>query len=68
MKHKGVTAILEVLSDSETFVRAKAMYALSGAIKHFEPALEEFKNEDGFKTLVNMLKTETGEQTAEPLK
>ncbi|KAF9287963.1 hsp70 nucleotide exchange factor fes1 [Mortierella alpina] len=59
LKHKGVTAILELLSDPETFVRAKAMYALSGAIKHFEPALEEFKNEDGFKTLVNMLTTET---------
>ncbi|KAF9569558.1 hsp70 nucleotide exchange factor fes1 [Mortierella alpina] len=59
LKHKGVTAILELMSDPETFVRAKAMYALSGAIKHFEPALEEFKNEDGFKTLVNMLKTET---------
>ncbi|KAF9937707.1 hsp70 nucleotide exchange factor fes1 [Mortierella antarctica] len=59
LKHKGVTAILELMSDPETFVRAKAMYALSGAVKHFEPALEEFKNEDGFKTLVNMLKTET---------
>ncbi|KAG9322503.1 hypothetical protein KVV02_001245 [Mortierella alpina] len=65
LKHKGVTAILDLMSDPETFVRAKAMYALSGAVKHFEPALEEFKNEDGFKTLVNMLKTETGKQDAE---
>ncbi|KAF9960617.1 hsp70 nucleotide exchange factor fes1 [Mortierella alpina] len=59
LKQKGVPAILNLMSDPETFVRAKAMYALSGAIKHFEPALEEFKNEDGFKTLVDMLKKET---------
>jgi len=59
LKQKGVPAILSLMSDPETFVRAKAMYALSGAVKHFEPALEEFKNEDGFKTLVDMLKKET---------
>ncbi|KAG0202317.1 hsp70 nucleotide exchange factor fes1 [Mortierella sp. GBA30] len=59
LKEKGLTAVIELLSDSETYVRAKAIYALSGAIKHFEPALEEFKNVDGYKTLVTLLKTET---------
>ncbi|KAF9173476.1 hsp70 nucleotide exchange factor fes1 [Mortierella sp. AD010] len=52
-------SMIELLSDPETYVRAKAIYALSGAIKHFEPALEEFKNMDGYKTLITLLKTET---------
>ncbi|KAG0219245.1 armadillo-type protein [Mortierella sp. GBAus27b] len=59
LKEKGLQAVIELLSDPETFVRAKAIYALSGAVKHFEPALEELKNVDGFKTLVEMLKTES---------
>jgi len=52
--------VIELLSDPETFVRAKAIYALSGAIKHFEPALQEFKNVDGFKTLIDLLNNENG--------
>ncbi|KAF9401731.1 hsp70 nucleotide exchange factor fes1 [Mortierella sp. AD011] len=59
LKEKGLPLVIELLSDPETYVRAKAIYALSGAIKHFEPALEEFKNMDGYKTLITLLKTET---------
>ncbi|KAG0368526.1 hsp70 nucleotide exchange factor fes1 [Gamsiella multidivaricata] len=59
LREKGLPAVMELLSDPETYVRAKAIYALSGAIKHYEPALEEFKNADGLKTLVNIVKTET---------
>ncbi|KAF8958920.1 hsp70 nucleotide exchange factor fes1 [Entomortierella lignicola] len=58
LKEKGLTAVIELISDSETYVRAKAIYALSGAIKHFEPALQEFKNLGGYKTLVSLLKSE----------
>ncbi|KAF9109372.1 hsp70 nucleotide exchange factor fes1 [Mortierella sp. AM989] len=58
LKEKGLSLVIELLSDSETYVRAKAIYALSGAIKHFEPALQEFKNLDGYKTLVTLMKTE----------
>ncbi|KAF8929025.1 armadillo-type protein [Dissophora ornata] len=59
LKEKGLSPVIDLLSDSETYVRAKAIYALSGAVKHFEPALLEFKNLDGYKTLVTLLKTET---------
>ncbi|KAF9356743.1 hsp70 nucleotide exchange factor fes1 [Mortierella sp. NVP85] len=58
LKEKGLPMVIEMLSDPETFVRAKAIYALSGAIKHFEPALQEFKNVDGFKTLIDILNNE----------
>jgi len=52
--------VINLLSDSETYVRAKALYALSGAIKNYTPALEEFKAVDGYSRLVGMLKNETG--------
>lgn len=52
--------MIDLLSDSETVVRAKAIYALSGAIKNYTPALEEFKAVDGCSKLVSMLKNETG--------
>ncbi|KAI1311936.1 hsp70 nucleotide exchange factor fes1 [Mortierella claussenii] len=55
----GVAARIELVGVSRSFVRAKAIYALSGAIKHFEPALEEFKNQDGYKTLISLINTET---------
>ncbi|KAF9439225.1 hsp70 nucleotide exchange factor fes1 [Entomortierella beljakovae] len=58
LKENGLPGIISLLSDSETYVRSKAIYALSGAIKHFEPALLEFKNVDGYKTLVTLLNTE----------
>ena len=50
--------MIDMLSDPEPYVRAKAIYALSGAIKHFEPALKEFKADGGYKTLVNIMKTD----------
>ncbi|KAG0039252.1 hsp70 nucleotide exchange factor fes1 [Podila clonocystis] len=55
---KGLKAVIELLSDSETYVRAKALYAISGAVKNFEPALQEFKALDGYKTLVSLLNSE----------
>ncbi|KAG0327262.1 hsp70 nucleotide exchange factor fes1 [Dissophora globulifera] len=58
LKEKGLPAIVALLSDPVPYVRAKTIYALSGAIKYFEPALLEFKNMDGYLTLVNLLKTE----------
>ncbi|KAF9027989.1 hsp70 nucleotide exchange factor fes1 [Podila verticillata] len=58
MSEKGLNAVIELLSDSETYVRAKALYAISGAVKHFEPALQEFKALDGYKTLVSLLNNE----------
>ncbi|KAG0053602.1 hsp70 nucleotide exchange factor fes1 [Gryganskiella cystojenkinii] len=59
LKEKGLNSVIDLLSDSETYVRAKALYALSGAIKHSQPAMDEFKAVDGYKTLVNLLKNET---------
>ncbi|KAF9316326.1 hsp70 nucleotide exchange factor fes1 [Podila horticola] len=58
MNEKGLNAVIELLSDSETYVRAKALYAISGAVKNFEPALQEFKALDGYKTLVSLLNNE----------
>jgi len=63
MNEKGLKAVIELLSDSETYVRAKALYAISGALKHFEPALQEFKALDGYKTLVSLLNNEHGMDT-----
>ncbi|GJJ78063.1 hsp70-interacting protein [Entomortierella parvispora] len=59
LKDKGLAPVIDLLSDPETYVRAKAIYALSGAIKHYTPALEEFKAVDGHGKLVGMLKNET---------
>ncbi|KAG0378710.1 MAG: armadillo-type protein [Linnemannia gamsii] len=59
LKFKGIQPVVELLDDSDPTVRAKAVYALSGAIKHFEPALKEFKEVDGYKTLVNILKSDS---------
>ncbi|KAF9079956.1 hsp70 nucleotide exchange factor fes1 [Mortierella sp. AD031] len=58
LKEKGLQPVIDLLSDPESYVRAKAIYALSGAIKHFEPALKEFKDDAGYKTLVNIMKND----------
>ncbi|KAG0348455.1 hsp70 nucleotide exchange factor fes1 [Podila humilis] len=55
MNEKGLNAVIDLLSDPEASVRAKAIYAISGAVKHFESALREFKALDGYKTLVSLL-------------
>ncbi|KAF9922008.1 hsp70 nucleotide exchange factor fes1, partial [Linnemannia zychae] len=59
LKEKGLQPVIDLLSDPEPYVRAKAIYALSGAIKHFEPALKEFKEVHGYKTLVNLLNSDS---------
>ncbi|KAF9152477.1 hsp70 nucleotide exchange factor fes1 [Linnemannia schmuckeri] len=59
LKEGGLQPVLDLLADPEPYVRAKAIYALSGAIKHFEPALKEFKAVEGYKTLVDILKTDS---------
>ncbi|KAG9066329.1 hsp70 nucleotide exchange factor fes1 [Linnemannia hyalina] len=59
LKEGGIQPVIGLLADPEPYVRAKAIYALSGAIKHFEPALEEFKAVGGYKTLVDILKTDS---------
>ncbi|KAG0295106.1 hsp70 nucleotide exchange factor fes1 [Linnemannia gamsii] len=59
LKEGGINPIIGLLADPEPYVRAKAVYALSGAIKHFEPALKEFKDVEGYKTLVDILKTDS---------
>jgi hypothetical protein len=59
LKEGGLEPVIGLLADPEPYVRAKAVYALSGAIKHFEPALKEFKAVDGHKTLVDILKADS---------
>ncbi|KAF9425119.1 hsp70 nucleotide exchange factor fes1 [Podila epigama] len=58
LREKGLSTLIELLSDSEAYVRAKTIYAISGAIKHFEPALQEFKALEGFTTLITLLNNE----------
>ncbi|KAF9335359.1 hsp70 nucleotide exchange factor fes1 [Linnemannia elongata] len=59
LKEGGIQPVIDLLADPEPYVRAKAVYALSGAIKHFEPALNEFKAVEGYKTLVDILKVDS---------
>ncbi|KAK3832482.1 MAG: armadillo-type protein [Linnemannia elongata] len=59
LKEGGIQPVIGLLADPEPYVRAKAIYALSGAIKHFEPALKEFKAVEGYKTLVDILKADS---------
>ncbi|KAG0240716.1 hsp70 nucleotide exchange factor fes1 [Actinomortierella wolfii] len=57
---KAQAAVLEMLaSDPEKFVRAKAIYAVSGAVKHSEAAQLEFNNLNGYKILLKILEDGT---------
>ncbi|KAG0259660.1 hsp70 nucleotide exchange factor fes1 [Actinomortierella ambigua] len=60
LREKGLSQVLEMLtSDPEKFVRAKAIYAVSGAVKHCDAAQLEFNNLGGYKILVKILEDET---------
>jgi hypothetical protein len=41
-------------------VRAKAQYALSGSIKHFPAAIDQFREKGGFDVLADIVKKSEG--------
>ncbi|CAG8492769.1 1402_t:CDS:2 [Funneliformis mosseae] len=55
----GIRLILNLLNNQEEDkeVRSKALYAISGAIKHYPPGLEQFEKEGGYEILLSLLQT-----------
>ncbi|CAI2171208.1 12312_t:CDS:2 [Funneliformis geosporum] len=55
----GIKLILNLLNnpDEDMEVRSKAIYAISGAIKHYSPGLEQFEKEGGYEILLSILQT-----------
>nr|CAG8529790.1 15076_t:CDS:10 [Entrophospora candida] len=58
-EHGGIKVILDMLSnlDEDLEVKSKALYAISGAIKHFKSGLEQFDKYNGYDTLLFLLKS-----------
>ncbi|CAG8487678.1 8425_t:CDS:10 [Paraglomus occultum] len=55
----GLKRLLDVLKSPEedAEVRSKALYAVSGTIKHYPPGLAQFEKEGGYEILLNVLNT-----------
>ncbi|GBC02951.1 hypothetical protein RclHR1_00490037 [Rhizophagus clarus] len=55
----GIKLILNLLKDQneDPEIRSKALYAISGAIKHYLPGLDQFEEEKGYETLLSLLQT-----------
>ncbi|EST04553.1 Nucleotide exchange factor Fes1 [Kalmanozyma brasiliensis GHG001] len=51
LEYQPVGGLLDLLQSSEEEVRAKAMYALSGLLKHNPAAMDQFDKLHGWKTL-----------------
>ncbi|CAJ0861736.1 1201_t:CDS:10, partial [Entrophospora sp. SA101] len=58
-EHGGIKVILDILNnlDEDLEVKSKALYAISGAIKHFKSGLEQFDKYNGYDTLLFLLKS-----------
>ncbi|CAB4396649.1 unnamed protein product [Rhizophagus irregularis] len=55
----GIKLILDLLKNpnEDNEIKSKALYAISGAIKHYPPGLEQFDQEKGYETLLSLLQT-----------
>ncbi|KAF0440410.1 armadillo-type protein [Gigaspora margarita] len=55
----GLTLILNIIKDADEDmeVKSKALYALSGAIKHYPPGLAQFEKDEGYDVLLKLLET-----------
>ncbi|CDU25515.1 related to FES1-Hsp70 nucleotide exchange factor [Sporisorium scitamineum] len=51
LEYSPVTSLLDLLQSGDAEVRAKAMYALSGLLKHNPKAMDRFDKLDGWKVL-----------------
>ncbi|SNX85772.1 related to FES1 - Hsp70 nucleotide exchange factor [Melanopsichium pennsylvanicum] len=51
LEFQPVVALTDLLHSTDQGVRAKAMYALSGLLKHNPAAMDQFHKMDGWKTL-----------------
>ncbi|CAG8831914.1 29007_t:CDS:2, partial [Gigaspora margarita] len=61
----GLTLILNILKDADEDmeVKSKALYALSGAIKHYPPGLAQFEKDEGYDVLLKLLETSNDPDT-----
>ncbi|GAA5803239.1 hypothetical protein HPULCUR_008716 [Helicostylum pulchrum] len=59
LSHDGLKPLLSLLTDEDQAVRNKALYAVSGFLKHFEEGVEAFKTLNGFEALHDILKCPT---------
>ncbi|SPO47060.1 related to FES1 - Hsp70 nucleotide exchange factor [Moesziomyces antarcticus] len=55
LPHEPVRAVVDLFQSGDEKVRAKAMYALSGLIKHNPAAMDQFDKLDGWKVLRSAL-------------
>ncbi|GAC74892.1 armadillo/beta-catenin-like repeat-containing protein [Moesziomyces antarcticus T-34] len=55
LPHEAVRAVVDLFQSAHDKVRAKAMYALSGLIKHNPAAMDQFDKLDGWKVLRSAL-------------
>ncbi|CAG8525463.1 9900_t:CDS:10 [Ambispora gerdemannii] len=55
----GLRVALDLLKNTneDAEVKSKAVYAVSGAIKHYKPALVQFEKEGGYEALLALLQT-----------
>ncbi|KAJ3344126.1 hsp70 nucleotide exchange factor fes1 [Gonapodya sp. JEL0774] len=51
----ALSKVVDALSDSDQEVRARAVYAVSGALKHNPTAVSQFRTLSGFDRLVSLL-------------
>ncbi|CAO3647433.1 unnamed protein product [Cunninghamella blakesleeana] len=56
LEHQGLKALIPLLSSENKQERAKAVYAISGVLKHQPQAVEEFKSLKGFDFMTSILK------------
>ncbi|KAI8981677.1 armadillo-type protein [Mycotypha africana] len=56
LDNQGLEPLLKLLKDENKEVRSKALYAVSGFLKHFAPGVAAFDQLNGFTTLHDMLK------------
>jgi hypothetical protein len=57
LKNGGLEPLLKLIHDDDKSVRNKALYAISGFLKHHQAGVEAFDALDGFEALDNILKT-----------
>ncbi|CAG8460477.1 2084_t:CDS:2 [Ambispora leptoticha] len=57
--HGGLRIALEMLKNTneDGEVKSKALYAVSGSIKHYTPGLVQFEKEGGYESLLTLLQT-----------
>lgn len=54
-KYNAVALLIKYLNDKDQELVANSLYALSALVRNYDPALMEFKENDGFQHVINCL-------------